>query len=153
MLTFEGFLDTVDPKFRDFAILVHSAMLSSGCRIKLQTAKNGEYIVSYQHGKSKRVVLNFVFRKIGLVARIYGDNVGSYANFLETLPEKMVNEIEKSSSECKLCNLRCLKGYDFSIGEKHFFRCRYNCFMFSINDESIPFVQNFLEKELKARNS
>lgn len=66
-------------------------------KIALQLAKNGEYIVSYQQKKSKRVVLNFVFRKIGLIARIYGDNLSKHGCLLESFPDKLVNAIDKSA--------------------------------------------------------
>lgn len=151
-LSFEGFLTAVDPDYREFAGKIHSFLLDAGCKLKLQTAKNGEYIVSYQHVKSKRVIFNFVFRKTGLVTRIYGDNINRYADFLETLPEKMVKSIEKSSSECKLCNAKCPKGYVFSIRGKQYNRCRYNCFMFPVDGESIPFILDFIENEAKNRN-
>ncbi|MDR0326220.1 MAG: hypothetical protein LBI19_09025 [Oscillospiraceae bacterium] len=150
-LSFEGFLLSVDPAHQDFVKDVHTCLLENGCKLKLQLAKNG-YVVSYSHGKSKRVLLNFVFRKSGLVVRLYGDHVNQYMDFLETLPDKMVKAIEKAT-ECRLCNERCNKGYSFSIKETEYQKCRYSCFMFPVDAESIPFIMTFLESEIKERNS
>ena len=155
-LSFEDFINDVDPRYRDFATQTHEYMLGEGCKLKMQLAKNG-YVVSYSHGKTKRVVMNFVFRKSGLIARIYGDNVGQYENFLETLPEAMKKDIE-NSPKCKRfneppgCNSKC-GGNVFTLGGTLYQKCRYNCFMFNVNDECIPFIRGFLEHELQAREN
>ena len=82
-LSFEGFLLNVNPVYQDFVTQIHTYLLENGCKLKLQLAKNG-YVVSYSHVKSKRVLLNFVFRKSGLVTRIYGDLVNQYVDFMDT---------------------------------------------------------------------
>jgi hypothetical protein len=64
-ISFDDFLVNVNPQYRGFAMQTHEAMLQGGCKLKLTPAKSG-YVVSYAHGKSKRVIMNFVFRKKGL---------------------------------------------------------------------------------------
>lgn len=152
-LRFDDFLESVDVPYRESIHGIHAFLLDDGYKLKLQTAKSGGYVVSYQGGKSKRVILNFVFRKTGLVARIYGDHVGRYVDFLHTLPETMVQTIEKSSSACRACNSRCPKGYVFAIREKQYNQCRYNCFMFPVNTESIPYIRTFLNNEIRERSA
>jgi len=147
-LTFTDFLNDVDPQYKEFVENLHAQLLQNGCKLKLQLAKNG-YVVSYSH--DKRVLLNFVFRKNGLVVRIYGDRIGEYSDFLDSLPETMLKSIDKAPV-CKLCNPKCLKGYDFAIKGNNYLKCRYNCFMFGVDDESIPFIKGFLEKELACRS-
>ena len=83
-LKFEDFLMDVDPAYHVFVTQTHDLLLENGCSIKMDLAKNG-YLVSYSD-RNKRVLLNFVFRKSGLITRIYGDNVNGYNDFLETLP-------------------------------------------------------------------
>jgi len=152
---FDDFIINVDPQYQGFALHIHDNMLQNGCKLKMTLAKNG-YVVSYQHGKKKHVVMNFVFRKSGLVARIYGDHVGQYIDFLETFPESMIKSIEKAPG-CKRfenpprCYEKC-GGYVFTIKKTQYTKCRYNCFLFKVDDESIPFIQQFLEKELDERN-
>lgn len=154
-IQFEDFLLTVDPAYMGFVNQIHDFLLLNGCTIKIALAKNG-YLVSYTYAKMKRVIMNFVFRKKGLVIRIYGDHVNKYMDFLETLPEAMIKSIEKSPV-CKrlvdpvTCNSRCSMGYDFKIHGAHYQRCKYNCFMFEVNEENNPFLKTFLENELKER--
>lgn len=154
-LSYEGFLEQVEPAYREFAGKIHSLMLENGCKLKLQLAKNG-YVVSYEHSGTKRVAVNFVFRKKGLVIRIYGDNVNKYLDFAETLPEGMLKAIDKAP-DCKRlhdfnsCNSRCPMGYDFDVKGTRYKKCRYNCFMFDVNNDNIPFIEEFIEREISSR--
>jgi hypothetical protein len=153
-LKFEDFLKDVNPAYSEFVTQLHKLLLENGCGVKMDLAKNG-YLVSYSD-KNKRVILNFVFRKSGLVTRIYGDVVNQYNDFLEILPEGMVKAIEKAPACKRLidftkCNSRCRMGYDFTLKGVRQQKCQYNCFMFPVNDENNPFIKTFLEKELSAR--
>ena len=153
-LKFEDFLMDVDPAYHIFVTQTHDLLLENGCSIKMDLAKNG-YLVSYSD-RNKRVLLNFVFRKSGLITRIYGDNVNGYNDFLETLPGEMVKAIEKAPVCKRLiditkCNSKCRMGYDFTLKDTQYQKCQYNCFMFLVTDENVPFISKFLTKELKAR--
>lgn len=154
-LAAEDFFNQVHPACQDFVKEMHGFLDENGYKLKLEAAKSG-YVASYSHIKAKRVVINFVFRKGGLVIRIYGDHVNSYIDFLHTLPKDMVKAIEKSPA-CKRmldpdkCNSRCSMGYDFELQGTRNQKCRYNCFMFAVNDETIPFIKSFVEKELAGR--
>jgi hypothetical protein len=113
--------------------------------------------VSYSD-RNKRVILNFVFRKSGLIVRIYGDAVNAYLDFMETLPDGMIRAIEKAPVCKRLIdftkyNSRCRMGYDFVLKGKHHQKCRYNCFMFLVSHENNPFIRDFLENELNAREA
>ncbi|MCL1806237.1 MAG: hypothetical protein FWG31_00870 [Oscillospiraceae bacterium] len=150
-LSFEDFLSNVNPVYQDFVKQTHVYLLENGCKLKLQLAKNG-YVVSYSHGKNKKVLLNFVFRKIGLLIRIYSDMIGQYIDFLETLPDAMVKSVAKSP-DCKMCNPKCGKGYDFSVKGSQYHKCRYTCFLFPVDEGSIPFIRSFLENEIQSRSA
>jgi len=154
-MTFEDFLLEADPQYQGFARELHEYLLENGCTMKISTAKNG-YVVSYQYGKKKRVVINFVFRKkSGLVVRIYGGNVEQYMEIIEALPENMKTTIEKAP-KCKRfedppkCSPKCI-GYIFPLAGTHHQKCRYNCFLFEVNDENIPHIREMIEKELSYR--
>ena len=153
-MDFEDFIISVAPQYQGFARFINDYMLHNGCALKMATAKNG-YVVSYQHKAKKRVVMNFVFRKKKLVVRIYGDHISEYPEFLETMPDSMRISIQTAPA-CKRfdsppkCNSKC-GGYVFSIGGTQYQKCRYNCFMFVVNYESIPFITTHIEKELAAR--
>jgi hypothetical protein len=154
ILRFEDFLMDVYPGYHEFANQTRDFLLSSGCAMKISTAKSG-YLVSFAD-KNKRVIANFVFRKSGLVIRIYGDAVNEYNDFLETLPGAMIKAIEKAPVCKRLidltkCNSKCRMGYQFTLNGAFHQKCQYNCFMFPVNDESIPFISDFLRKEIAAR--
>ena len=97
-----------------------------------------------------------MFRKSGLVIRVYGDYVHKYNDYLETLPIGMVKGIEKAPVCKRLiditkCNSKCRMGYEFTLKGNHHQKCQYNCFMFPVNDENIPFIREFLERELEGK--
>ena len=154
-LRFEDFLAMVPPVSRDFAARIDEKLLQDGCKRKITAAKSG-YLVSYTY--SKKVLLNFVFRKAGLVGRLYGDNVVRYLDFLQTLPEKMLKAVEKAP-ECRRlidpekCNARCAMGYDFVLGDKRQQKCRYSCFMFLADEGNTPYIEEFLYNELGQRSA
>jgi hypothetical protein len=128
-------------------------MLDMGCKVTIEEKKSGS-LASYKHGKPPKAVANFLFRKAGLLVRIYGENINRYSDFLNTLPAEMVESIQ-SSSICKrlvqnTCSPKC-RGYDFTIGNEHFQKCRYNCFEFLLNKKSNTYIKSFVERELKER--
>ena len=154
-LSFDDFINEVDPKYHEFARQTHAYMLQNDCKLKMTLAKNG-YVVSYQYGKKKRVVFNFVFRKSGLFARIYSDHIGKYSEIFEGIATNMVKSIEKAPA-CKRfsdpsdCNSKC-SGYVFNIKGTQHQKCRYNCFLFPVNNENIPFIRTLFENELQYRS-
>jgi len=95
-MTFDDFLMEVDPQYHGFACGVNAYLSENGCTMKITDAKNG-YLVSYQYGKKKRVILNFVFRKSGLQVRIYCGHVGQYLDTIESLPASMKKAVEKAT--------------------------------------------------------
>ena len=153
-MSFDDFIISVVPQYQGFVRSFDDYMQHNGCVFKITTAKNG-FVVSYQHLAKKRVVMNFVFRKKSLVVRVYGDHIGEYPGFLEALPISMMDSIRKAPA-CKRfedpprCSPKC-GGYVFSIGEAQYQKCRYSCFMFVVDDESIPFITAHIERELAAR--
>ena len=153
-MVFEDFILSVDPQYQEFTKSIHDYMVKNECTLKMTDAKNG-YVVSYQQGKKKRVILNFVFRKNGLHARIYADHVAQYLDLLESLPESMKKAVVKAPS-CKRfddppkCNSKCI-GYIFTIADTQHQKCRYNCFLFLVTNESIPHIWTLVEKELSLR--
>jgi hypothetical protein len=121
------------------------------------SAKSG-FTVSYVFKSSGRTLATFVFRKTGMKLRIYPEHIRQYADFLNTLPDKMKKEIQKASVCKRLvnhndCNPKCVMGYDFFIDDEHYQKCRYMAFMPMLSDENNPYIKAFLEEELKAINS
>lgn len=154
-IPFENFLWDVEPRYLGFVNTLHELFLENACTFRIEQKSSG-YLVSYIHSPSKKVILNFVFRKKGLIARIYGDHVNEYPAFMNQLPADMVRSVEKAP-DCKrlknpeTCNPKCSMGYDFEMGNQHFQKCRYNCFMFTVSEENNPFILSFVENELGKR--
>ena len=154
---FDDFLSGVCEAHKKFVVSTNESLLGDSYKVKIESKASGMFI-SYSHPKTKRSVVNFLFRKTSLLVRLYADNFDKYIDFLNSLPEKMEKEIAKASVCKRLinpdeCNPKCLKGYDFFIREKHYQKCRYNCFEFEVTGESIPILANFIESERKERKA
>ena len=152
-VTFEQFMESVDDVNKPVVQELHNYMMDNGCKVAFEEKKNG-VLASYKYGKPPRAVMNFLFRKQGMLTRIYGERIGGYPDFLNTLPAEMVNSIENSGPCGRLVNNTCstkCTGYDFTIGDAHFQKCRYGCFEFLMTEESRPFIKTFIEHELAER--
>jgi hypothetical protein len=152
---FEDFLLSVSEEYKEFVTKAHEMLLNNNWKIKIESKASGLF-ASYSHPKTRRSILNVLFRKKGLFVRIYGDNCGKYPEVLNSLPDKIVNQIEKAGVCKRLvdpasCNPKCVLGYDFYIGERHFQKCRNSCFYFEIDHESIPFLLELIESEVENR--
>ncbi|MCL2357917.1 MAG: hypothetical protein FWC70_12330 [Defluviitaleaceae bacterium] len=152
-ITFEQFFESVDEGSKPFVQNLHNFLSENGCKVAFEEKKNG-FLASYKYGKPPRAFVNFVFRPHGMLTRIYGERISGYPDFLNALPAEMVKAVE-NSGDCKRlvsngCSPKCI-GYDFTIGDAHFQKCRYNCFEFLITAESNPTIKAFIERELKER--
>jgi len=152
-VTFEQFIESVDADNKPFVQELHSCLTDTGCKAAFEEKKNG-FFASYKYGKPPRAVMNFLFRKQGMLTRIYGERISAYPDFLNALPIEMVNSIENSGSCSQLVNNTCstkCTGYDFTIGDEHFQKCRYGCFEFLMTAKSRPYIKEFVEHELAER--
>lgn len=150
--TFQDFLASVDGETQGFVSELRDELTALGCKIDVKLAKSG-YVVSYS--LNKKTIANYVFRKKGLMARIYANHIAQYMDVLETLPEAMVEAIRKAPV-CKrlvdpaACNPRCSMGYDFILKGERLQRCRNNAFLFLLSDETRPYAKALLLNEAKA---
>ena len=154
-ITFENFMLDVSPANMEFIIKTHDYFIQKDCAYKIATAKNGR-VLSYIFPKSKKTIINYVFRKSGMIIRIYGDNVSKYSGMLNSLPEGMKNAIKKAPICKRLadpakCNSRCPMGYIFDMDDILYKKCRYSSFMFEIKDENYQAIQSFIDHEISSR--
>ena len=153
-IPFNAFLESAGTEHTNFINNLHKYLIEHECSVEIKEAKNG-YVVSYKHKPSKRVVVNYVFRKKGLMMRIYADNILSYSDFLTQCPDSMKNDIKKAGVCKRLvnpdeCNSRCPLGYDFILDGERQQKCRYG-FMFYLTDETKPYLQELVTLEMNAR--
>lgn len=150
--TFYDFLISVDEENQNFVMDLHDELTKLGCKIGVKPAKSG-YVVSYT--LNKKTIANYVFRKKGLMARIYAGHIVQYMDFLDTLPDGMAASIQKAPI-CKrlkdpaACNQKCPMGYDMILKGERLQRCRNSAFMFLLTEENKPFIKSLLMKEAEA---
>ena len=152
---FENFIQALNASDLTFVKNLHEYMLNNGCKATFEEKKTG-LLGSYKHTKSKKSVINLLLKQQGLLVRIYGENISGYHDFLNSLPEEMVQSID-GAAICKrlvhnTCSPKCA-GYDFTIGNNHFQKCRYNCFEFLVTNKSKKYIKTFVENETKARTT
>lgn len=153
--SYDDFLATVGSDDRPFVNDIHAKLTSAGCQIDIKTAKSG-FVVSYL--LDQKTILNYVFRKKGLLARIYANHVASYMEVIDTFPDALVKQIQgaplcKRLVDPQACNPRCAMGYDFIVRGERLQKCRYNAFLILCNEQNIPGITALLEHELQARKS
>jgi len=152
-ISFEQFLEAVDINHKPFIQELHNYLLDNNCKVTFEEKKSG-MLASYKYGKPPKATVNFLFRKVGMLIRIYGEYVNQYLDFLNTLPTEMIQSIENAGICGRLVNNTCspkCTGYDFTIGNQHFQKCRYNCFEFLVTDENNPYIKSFIENEINQR--
>ena len=121
--TIDDFIKAVEPAHQAFAKSTHEVLTTGGYKMKMESKASGLF-VSYSHPKTKRSLLNFVFRKIGLLARLYPDNASTRFS-MDNLPASMEEELVKAP-DCKMCSEKCTKGNKFLLRGQAYDKCRYN---------------------------
>ena len=144
----DDFFKEVEPAHQSFARTTHEMLTMGGYKMKMESKASGLF-VSYSHPKTKRSLLNFVFRKIGLLARLYPDNASTRFS-MDNLPASMEKELVKAP-DCKMCSEKCTKGNKFLLRGQAYDKCRYNSFLFAVTEESKPVLIEWIEKEVKPK--
>ncbi|MCL2843804.1 MAG: hypothetical protein FWE28_10210 [Oscillospiraceae bacterium] len=152
---FQDFLMSVHDDNKEVVHTVNDLLLQEGCKVKIGSSKTNLFSVKYTQGR--RGIFNFMLRKRGFKASVYAANFAQYPDVLNSLPESMVAQIAKTSA-CKnmdsppTCWDGCI-GYDIPIGDEQYQKCKFGCFQFDVNAESIPFLLTLLQSELNARRT
>jgi len=141
-LTFDDFITNLNTTNLAFVLGLNEFMINHGCKATFEEKKTS-ILASYKHTKTKKSVINLLIKKQGLLVRIYGENISTYHDFLQTIPAEMVQAID-ASGICKRlvsngCSPKCI-GYDFTIEGTHYQKCRYNCFEFLVTEESASYI-------------
>lgn len=148
-ITYDEYISRLNPLEQEFVFSMNEFLQPKGYKTDIKQASQGP-VISFITPKTKRTVFNCVFRKSGLFVRIYADNIMKYQEFIQTLPEEMLNSINKAS-ECRMCNSRCPKGYHVNINGNDYNKCRYGAFMFGLTAQTMSFIKEFIVNEVKYR--
>ena len=83
-ITYDDFLKTVEADNLAFVNEVHKLFMDNGCKLEIKEAKQG-YVVTYVYMKDKKriALMNYVFRKSGMLVRIYARHVHMYQTLLD----------------------------------------------------------------------
>ena len=154
-ITFDDFITPMDKASVPYALELNEYLLANGCKATFEEKKTG-LLGSYKHTKSKKVIGNFLLRKQGFLVRIYAEHMAGYRDFLETMPADLLQTLGDAPVCRRLvhntCSPKC-SGYDFTIGEQHFQKCRYACFEFVVTADNFDYLRAFVEREAVARNA
>ena len=100
-IDFAELMTVVSQENHEFIVNLHQELLHQGCRIHIKEARSG-YVAAYVlHNKT---IANYIFRKKGMLIRIYGAHVNEYEAVLDTLPLEMQEAISHAPV-CKRCLL------------------------------------------------
>jgi hypothetical protein len=153
--SFGDFLKNVPEEHKGFVSELHQRLTEQGCTANIKEAKSG-YTVSYQW--NKKSVMNWVFRKSGILARIYGDNVRHYESAIAALSPVMQKQMT-DSRDCKrlidptVCSDTCVKGFVYNLGGNTYKKCRNDGMFFLLSSETASHIQALVEAEVSARKS
>ena len=153
---FADFFTAVDDTHKDFVDTAHKMVLQEGYKVKkVAPTKTYLFSVAYAHPKTRRGIINFMLRKKGLRTIISVRNCDKLSDTFLTLPPKMIEQLDKTNACINMetpgkCMAKC-SGYDFYIGETHYQKCKFGCFQFDVDEESIPFLLELLKRELEER--
>lgn len=152
---FKDVLVSTAEENREFVKELHEKLMELGCKLDIKSARSG-YVVSYSF--EKKSVFNYVFRKKGMIARIYGTHVEQYSEILDTMPDEMAQAV-LAAPPCKRmidpdsCNPKCSMGYDFWMKGEHCQKCRSSAFMFLVCPQHNPYIRTLLLREVEARQN
>lgn len=154
-ISFKEFLSTVAPEHQAFVEKLHDKLMEQGCELVVKEAKSG-YAASYQW--NKKTVMNWVFRKTGIWARIYGDNVGKYEDMIASLPDDMQQKMT-ASRDCKklidpnACSDTCVKGFIYHLNGATHKKCRNDGMLFLLTIETAEPIADLICAEVAVRQS
>lgn len=153
--SFIEFLSAVAPEHQAFVEELHNKLIEQGCDLVIKEAKSG-YTASYQ--LAKKTVMNWVFRKSGIFARIYGDNACRIEDVIVSLPADMQEKMT-SSRDCKglidpdACSPTCVKGFVYNLNGDVHNKCRNDGMFFLLTDETAKHIAELACSEVAARKS
>ena len=138
-LTLADFLTVVPGEYRDFVTKTSEAMLKCGYKQKIEKKASG-LAATYNTPECKRVHLQFWFNKSILSMNLHPIFFNKHNGFLDGLPVCIVTKIDefrdcRHVADPNACNPKCYE-CKFSINEKQYHKCNYNCIIVEVNGES-----------------
>lgn len=148
---------TLSMENRAFVEAIDAKMAMSSYKTKVEVIDKGQRM-TYTHSKSKRAILNYLVSGGDILLHLYTDSIGSYQDFVQTLPEA-IRTFLKKGPKCKwlddpaTCNPKCLHGFQFVLDGESLRKCRYMCYIFPITDANRDAVLQLIACEYTAREA
>ena len=152
-ISFKEFLLEIAPEYRAFVEKLNNKLIEQGCNLVVKEAKSG-FAASYQF--DKKTVMNWVFRKSGAMARIYGDNAGKYEDIIASLPADMQKKMI-TSRDCRrlidpnACSDTCVKGFVYALNGNVHKKCRNDGMFFLLTNETAEHIARLVCAEVTVR--
>lgn len=146
---YNDFITMIPADSKIFVEDINTLLLNNHGKRNLEPSAKG-YLVRYTlSGKS---LLNYVFRKGTIKARIYAANVEKYQEIINEFPEETKKEIA-SALDCKKltgkpCSPTCPAGYTFIMDGVEYKKCRSMAFLPSLNERNNPVIRKMIENEV-----
>ena len=153
--SFKEFMLAVAPEHQAFVEKLNNKLIEQGCSIVIKEAKSG-YAASYQ--LESKTVMNWVFRKSGILAWIYGDNASKYEDTIASLPADMQEKMT-TSRDCKrlinpnACSDTCVKGFVYTLNGDTHKKCRNDGMFFLLTNETAEHIAGLVCAEVTMRKS
>lgn len=150
---FEDFLITVPDEHQAFVAMLHDDLTEQGCALVVKEAKSG-YMISYKW--QNKSVLNWVFRKAGMLARIYGDHLAQYEDVIAKLPVEMKKKMIDAPNCRRLldptaCSPKCVMGFVYNLDGEFHQKCRNGGMFFLLSKENTSHIRQIINAELTMR--
>lgn len=146
-----NFLTLVPDESKTFVDELNSFLIGKKCKRSIKPAAKG-YLVTYSLPESGKSLLNFVFRKGCVKARIYASHVAEYEELIEKFPDSTKKEIANSLVCKKLngkpCSPICPAGYTFAMNGTEYKKCRSMAFLPALNNSNNSIIREMIEKEI-----
>jgi len=139
-ISITGFLSEVPAEYRDFMSKIHEDLTNDGYKQKIEQRKTGLF-ATYSEAKTKRILIEFYFRKNVFSMYLYVTIFNEYGGHLDNLPICIIEEIDKFT-DCRRCNPGCSTP-KFSINDKQYQKCRYGRINTALNPETIRILSIF----------
>ncbi len=154
-ISFSNFISKIPAEHKAFVENLHEQLMELGCSLTIKEAKSG-YSASYKW--EQKTVMNWVFRKSGVLARMYGDHAGKYEDILANLPTAMQSRMI-ASRDCKrlldptACSDTCVKGFIYELNGNTLRKCRNDGMFFPLTDETAKHIARIVCAEVAVRKS
>ena len=141
----------VDETGKKFVDELNSLLEKKSCTAKIADIKDGVSKITYERPGTKRSLVSLTIGRDVLI-HIYADRIKEYINDLMSLPAPILNAIKRGKacdpSKTGVC-AKCVGGYEFTVGDMKYNKCRYENFRFRVNERTAAHLMKMVMNEIR----